>query len=63
MGSDKDETVRVERRIGKEWVDANNTETTEDFLERSEPFLQKGAKGEKWGVKIRGLFRACAWLT
>jgi hypothetical protein len=55
VGSDKDETVRVERRIGKEWVDANNTETTEDFLERSEPFLQKGAKGEKWGVKIRGL--------
>jgi hypothetical protein len=44
-----------------EWIDEvvrdfdpNNAESAEDFLERAEKFLQKGVKGEKWGIKILG---------
>ncbi len=34
--------------------DPNNADSAEDFLERAEDFLQKGVKGEKWGIKILG---------
>ncbi len=34
--------------------DPNNADSAEDFLERAEKFLQKGVKGEKWGIKILG---------
>jgi hypothetical protein len=40
--------------VVKEWFNPNDIETSEDFLKRAEDFLQKGVKGEKWGIKILG---------
>jgi hypothetical protein len=43
------------KKVVLQWLDDhNNAETSDDFLERAEKFLQEGVKGEKWGIKILG---------
>jgi hypothetical protein len=40
------------KKVVLQWF--NNAETSDDFLGRAEDFLQKGVKGEKWGITILG---------
>jgi hypothetical protein len=54
-------TWALNKSKNAEWIDEvvrdfdpNNADSAEDFLERAEKFLQKGVKGEKWGIKILG---------
>jgi hypothetical protein len=39
-------------KVLQQWFD--NNQSADDFMGRAEDFLQKGVKGEKWGITILG---------